>query len=206
MKVLQSIILKVQDTRENTLSSSISEDSSTGTLELTSEGLLGAVGDSAGLMTIPVSYTPNVDANSSVVTLPIETCPLVYILPSAIQLCRRPLGERCGQLLLLLIFNKKCTESDLSIQGGRNGHASGTQNSIRDMFCNLVDDTHSDDVSILDTHQPYTDSHLTCKFRALAMYLANDVVSSETANLLIYCMLQYNSTFLHSLMASKGTT
>lgn len=211
IKALQAIILRVQERRDGAGQVTSGDDDSSGIVDFTCESLLGVAGRNSGLMTIPVAYTPtNPDGTES---MSLETCPLVYILPAATVLSRRPLVERFCQLLLLLLFNKKCTHAeliaaDVQLRTAGNSRAvcstSSNKNLIRDLFCNIVDENMSRDVDVLDSHRPFSDSTMVYNFRSLATYLAKELVTSETATLLVYCMLQYNSTFLYSLMSSKG--
>lgn len=184
------------------------------TSDVTCEGILVAAGQRSGLISMPISYTPPVpEERPNAMPKTIETTPTVFLLPAARALSMHPFAERCGQILLLLIFNKKCTENDLGLDpsllasiGGEGAvsAADGVTNHVRDMFCSLVDEKQGKDVAVLDSHKPFSEAQQVFNFKSLSHHLAKHLSVSETVSLLVYCLLQYNSTFLHFLIANKG--
>jgi hypothetical protein len=218
IKALHALLLKVQDGPRDAAAPPSGKESGP-----SYDHILGASGSTSGLVAVPIYYTP-APAEGSAATATaaadgdgaVETRPLVYVLPAARTLCRRPFAERCGQLLLLLLFNKRSSgvetgAYDYEAGAGARGAgstsavslASGDQNGVRDLFCCMCDE-EDEDVAVLDAHKPY-EEQAVCNFKSLSLHLARELVVSETASLLVYCLLQYNSTFLHSLMSSKGT-
>lgn len=202
IKALQSLLQKMQDTRD-VCESEIQEVART-----SQDRILGASGPASGLITVPIQYSPAGNGEF------VETRPLVYVLPAPRQLYCSPLSERCAQILLLIIFNQadpdiKTSAEDIAVRSAGDSRAvsftNRAENIIRDLFCNMADERDNADIDIMDGHKPFTEeSYVLYNFKKLSLHLARELVTSETASLLVYCLLQYNSTFLHSLMSSKG--
>ena len=197
IKVLQTLILKAQDTRE----------SSTDSNEKAYEQILGVDGKGSALTAIPILQISEASPSPGSTALDNQINPLVYLLPAAKKLPLHPYTERCVQLLLLMIFNQLKPEGvDKRNERGRAiVQNSGGENKIRSMFCSMVDEKDDEEVIKLDSHKPCDDSfQVFVDFRVLTLHLATHIVESETLCLLVYSLLQYNTTFFDNLMASKG--
>ena len=106
------------------------------------------------------------------------------------------LSERCTQLLLVLLFNK------LTKRGGQ--FVIEIPNALKDIFGSMVD-TNSEIVNTLDFRTGFAESaRVEFDFTSLGLFLAKELVHSESATLLLYCLLQYNSTFLHVLVEDRN--
>lgn len=207
--------MKVQENRERGGDELTTETTAQDPAVVTCEGLLMAAGQHSGLISLPISYTPPApEDRPNAMPKTVETTPTVFLLPTARSLSLHPFAERCGQILLLLLFNKKCTEGDIALDpslmtsSGGDGaicSADGVTNHVRDVFCSLADERQSKDVAVLDAHKPFSESQEVFNFKSLSHHLAKHLSISETVSLLVYCLLQYNSTFLHFLIANKGT-
>jgi hypothetical protein len=102
------------------------------------------------------------------------------------------LSERCTQLLLVLLFSK------ITTRGGQ--FVAAMPNALKEIFGSMVD-KNSDIVSNLDFRTNFPESlRVDIDFSAFGLYVAKELVHSESVTLLLYCLLQYNSTFLHVLV------